>query len=237
MNNGLIIDAAFALILLLGTILGAKRGLFRSMMGLAAIVLALVGAVLIADLAAQPVTEALMPRVEESVGEWFRDEKVQEESADASVEETVSSEDAADEPLAVTGLLKKLLRFDLDGAVRDSLRKSAQDAALAAVRSLLGSVVRTILFLVSFLLLTLILKLFTRGLDKVFSLPVLHTLNSLGGGALGLIESALLLFLVCDVAPKLGIAVFEEYEAGTYLLAFFMSHSPRSLAAALVSKS
>lgn len=39
-----------------------------------------------------------------------------------------------DSPLAVTGLLKKLLRFDFDGAVRQSLRNAARDAALAAVR-------------------------------------------------------------------------------------------------------
>lgn len=235
MNNGVIIDAVFALVLLLGAIFGAKRGLFRSLMGLATIVLALIGAVLIADLVSQPVTGALMPHVEESVGEWFRDEAEQEDPAAEAEEATAPEEE--EEITGATGLLKKLLRFDLDGAVREELKKSAQEAALAAVRSLLGSVVRTLLFLVSFLLLTLALKLLTRGLDKVFSLPVLHTLNSLGGGALGLIESALLLFLVCTLAPKLGISLFEEYKAGTYLLAFFMDRSPRSLAAALLSKS
>ena len=53
------------------------------------------------------------------------------------------------------------------------------------------------------------------------------------GGALGLIEGALLLFLVCDVAPKLGVKAFADYE-GTYLLSFFMSHTPRGLVAALL---
>ena len=55
----------------------------------------------------------------------------------------------------------------------------------------------------------------------------------IGGGALGLIEGALLLFLICDVAPKLGVKVFADYE-GTYLLSFFMSHTPRGLVAALL---
>ena len=50
---------------------------------------------------------------------------------------------------------------------------------------------------------------------------------------LGLIEGALLLFLVCDVAPKLGVKAFADYE-GTYLLSFFMSHTPRGLVAALL---
>lgn len=39
------IDAVFALVLILGVVFGAKRGLFRSFMALAAIVLALIGAV------------------------------------------------------------------------------------------------------------------------------------------------------------------------------------------------
>lgn len=62
----------------------------------------------------------------------------------------------------------------------------------------------------------------------MLDLPVLNALNTIGGGALGLIEGALLLFLVCDVAPKLGIRAFADYE-GTYLLSFFMSHTPRGL--------
>ena len=57
--------------------------------------------------------------------------------------------------------------------------------------------------------------------------------GTIGGGALGLIEGALLLFLVCDVAPKLGVKAFADYE-GTYLLSFFMSHTPRGLVAALL---
>ena len=138
-----------------------------------------------------------------------------------------------DSPLAVTGLLKKLLRFDFDGAVRQSLRNAARDAALAAVRTLLGSVVRTLVFVLCFLVLTLLLRLVTGGIDKVLDLPVLNALNTIGGGALGLIEGALLLFLVCDVAPKLGVKAFADYE-GTYLLSFFMSHTPRGLVAALL---
>ena len=137
-------------------------------------------------------------------------------------------------PLAVTGFLKKLLRFDLDGAVRRSLREAARDAALAAVRTLLGSVVRSVTFALCFILLTILLRLVTKGVDKVLDLPVLSTINALGGGALGLVESALVLFLVCDLAPKLGVAAFTENQDGTYLLSLFMNHTPRSLLAALL---
>lgn len=251
MNNKLIIDAAFALVLLLGVVLGAKRGFFRSFMALAAIVLALIGASLLTDLLTEPVTDALMPRVEKSVEEWFAASDETAKGETAQIEGETPSEDAAggaagsataqdgesaqqdDSPLAVTGILKQLLHFDLDGAVRQSLRNAARDAALAAVRTLLGSVVRTIVFVLCFLVLTLLLRLVTGGIDKVLDLPVLNAINTLGGGVLGLIESALLLFLVCDAAPKLGVKAFADYE-GTYLLSLFMSHTPRSLLAALL---
>ena len=106
-------------------------------------------------------------------------------------------------------------------------------ALAAIVLALLGSVVRTLVFVLCFLVLTLLLRLVTGGIDKVLDLPVLNALNTIGGGALGLIEGALLLFLVCDVAPKLGVKAFADYE-GTYLLLFFMSHTPRGLVAALL---
>ena len=65
------IDAVFALVLILSVVFGAKRGLFRSFMALAAIVLALIGASLLTDALTEPVTDMLMPRLEKSVEEWF----------------------------------------------------------------------------------------------------------------------------------------------------------------------
>lgn len=238
MDNGLIIDVVFALVLVLGTVFGAKRGLFRSLMALAVIVLALVGASLLTDLLTEPVTDLLMPRAEKSVQEWFDSREDAQQGEQPQIEESAQDNDAQQEssvPLAVTGFLKKLLRFDLDGAVRRSLREAARDAALAAVRTLLGSVVRSVTFALCFILLTILLRLVTKGVDKVLDLPVLSTINALGGGALGLVESALVLFLVCDLAPKLGVAAFTENQDGTYLLSLFMNHTPRSLLAALLS--
>lgn len=244
MDNGLIVDLIFALVLVLGVVLGAKRGLFRSFMALAAVLVALIGASLLTDALTGPVTQALMPRAEKSVQEWFdaagrspelegaepQDEQPGE-SADTASPEPENADDAS--PLAVTGLLKNLLHFDLDGAVRRSLRSAAQEAALTAVRTLLGSVVRTVVFLLCFLVLSLLLRLVIAVVDKALALPVLNTLNTAGGALFGLVESALLLFLVCDLAPKFGFKIFTAYE-GTYLLSFFMNQTPRGILSALL---
>lgn len=233
MDNGLIVDLIFALVLVLGVVLGAKRGLFRSFMALAAVLVALIGASLLTDALTGPVTDALMPRAEKSVQEWFdaAGRSPSGESADTASPEPENADDAS--PLAVTGLLKNLLHFDLDGAVRRSLRSAAQEAALTAVRTLLGSVVRTVVFLLCFLVLSLLLRLVIAVVDKVLGLSVLNTLNTAGGALFGLVESALLLFLVCDLAPKLGFKTFTEYE-GTYLLSFFMNQTPRGILSALL---
>ena len=117
----------------------------------------------------------LMPRLEKSVEEWFdtvnrrqpqgamsrrsrgrprRKATPRAKRRTATPRRTRKTLRQDDSPLAVTGLLKKLLRFDFDGAVRQSLRNAARDAALAAVRTLLGSVVRTLVFVLCFLVFT-----------------------------------------------------------------------------------
>lgn len=71
MNNGLMIDAVFALVLILGVVFGAGGGCSGALWRLAAIVLALIGASLLTDALTEPVTDMLMPRLEKSVEEWF----------------------------------------------------------------------------------------------------------------------------------------------------------------------
>lgn len=137
MNNGLMIDAVFALVLILSVVFGAKRGLFRSFMALAAIVLALIGASLLTDALTEPVTDMLMPRLEKSVEEWFDTESQTPQGDVPQIEgETPAESDASgetpngdaaqdaenvwqdDSPLAVTRPSQKAaaLRFRRRGA-------------------------------------------------------------------------------------------------------------------------
>ena len=98
MNNGLMIDAVFALVLILSVVFGAKRGLFRSFMALAAIVLALIGASLLTDALTEPVTDMLMPRLEKSVEEWFDTESQTPQGDVPQIEgETPAESDASGE--------------------------------------------------------------------------------------------------------------------------------------------
>ena len=73
MDNALIIDGVLGAVLLIGALIGAKRGLFKSLMGLAAVALALVGAVFLAGKLTGPVTDFIAPKIENELVEQFSD--------------------------------------------------------------------------------------------------------------------------------------------------------------------
>ena len=114
-----------------------------------------------------------------------------------------------------------------------SVTDSAVSAAERAAYLLVKTIVQAALFLAFFLALMLLLRLLTHGLDRLFSLPVLAQLNSLGGAALSLMEGALLIFLIVFLAPRLGVTWFADHAAGTHLLAWFLNNTPRSIIASL----
>ncbi len=63
----------------------------------------------------------------------------------------------------------------------------------------------TVLFLLSFAVLTLVLRLVVKMFDLMARLPGIHMLNSLGGAAVGLAESVLILFLLFWVLDRFGV--------------------------------
>ena len=66
-------------------------------------------------------------------------------------------------------------------------------------------------------------------MDLVLQLPGLHLLNSLGGAAVGLVEGALLLFLVVWVLRRMGVSFETEALASAHILQIFTSNTPLSV--------
>ena len=97
--------------------------------------------------------------------------------------------------------------------------------AMAVVESVAQSMIYGILYIVSFTLLLWGLKILIRATDLVLKLPGLHLANSLGGGAIGLIEAGLLVFLVIWVARRLGVSFETDAVAATHLLRFPDQHA------------
>ena len=227
MTTPVIIDVIMAVVLIAAVIYGAHRGLFRALAGLAVVIVALVGAAIIANTLAAPAARLVTPLFREQI-----ETKVDEAMARQSQEVQMPEEDV-DEGFAIEDLLALM---GLDEDVRNSLASQTQEKiqdtgvslVMAVVESLAQSILYAALFLVSFVGLTILLKLLIRAMDLVLQLPGLHLVNSLGGAVIGLIEGALVLFLAIWVLRRFGVSFETDTVSATHILRFFATHTPLS---------
>lgn len=222
MDNAFVIDGILLAVLIGGALLGARRGIVKSLMGLVTVAAALIGAVVLADLLTGPVTAVIAPKVEDAVVGRFFEEHGRSDTAH-------TREPALDalRELGVPEETIESLTSKLQGAsalAERELADTIRAAVSEAVRALVRTTVHAVLVLVLYLALVIALKLLTRTLDLVFDLPVLGTVNSTLGALLGLAEAALLLFVAVHVAARLN-AGWARADGGL-LLPFFLSHSP-----------
>ena len=227
MTTPVIIDMIAAAVLIAAAAWGAHRGLFRALAGLAVVIVAMVGAAVIANALAAPAARLVTPLIRESI-----ETRVDEAMAQQSQEVQMPEEDV-DEGFAIEDLLALM---GLDEDVRNSLASQTQEKiqdtgislAMAVVESLAQSILYAALFLVSFVGLTILLKLLIRAMDLVLQLPGLHLVNSLGGAVIGLIEGALVLFLAIWVLRRFGVSFETDTVSATHILKFFATHTPLS---------
>ena len=230
MTTPVIIDAIAAAVLLGFAIWGAQRGLFRSLTGLLSVIVALVGAGLIAGALAAPAARLAGPLVEEHIRGQVDEAMEVQSSQQVEMPELEMEEDdgfAIEDLLALMGLDEDV-RESLLGDIQEKAVDTGVNVATAIVESVVQSLLYGVLFLLSFLALMLLLKLAVGAMDLVLKLPGLHLLNSLGGAVIGLAEGALLAFLAIWIARRLGISFETETVAQTHILYFFTTNTPLS---------
>lgn len=225
MNNALILDIIFGALLVLSILVGAKRGLFKSLMALVVIIVSLIGASVLANMFTDQVTEYVTPQLEEKAQEWLSS---QDGTVSSIVSNALSSD--SDKSDAASGLLGKLEKFGALDTFVDSAKSSASDAASTAVQSLIRTVVHAALLLIFYVVLFIVLKLISKLLNHaVENIPVVRTVNDLGGILLSFAECVAVLYLFCYLAPRLGIKFYIENVDQTHIVSFFATHSPGSL--------
>ena len=192
-------------LMVLGVVLGAKKGFIKCIAGLLILIIAIVGARWLSAIVTDPITAFIYPRVEESI-----ESKINKQIIDPS---GISIVDKAVEE--ASGTATQMLKVTAEAFVR--------------------SVVHAAAFLVCFLILTLLLRLLIDVIDKVFDLPLLKSVNGILGGAFALMEVVVLLFLVPYLAKHMGINWFEKMSEDTILLNFFVHSSPFDLIQLLLS--
>ena len=228
MATAVIIDIIAAAILIGLALYGAHRGLFRALAELAVVVVALVGAAMIAHALAAPAAGLVTPlirgglesRVDAAMEQQTQEVQMPEEDLDGSFQ--------IEDLLSLMGLDEDV-REDLAGKAEEKVRDTGVSIVMAVVESLAESILYGVIFLISFVGLTVLLKLLIRAVDLVLQLPGLHALNTWGGALVGLVEGALLLFLVVWLLRRFGVSFETDLVADTHILKFFTTHTPLSV--------
>ena len=137
----------------------------------------------------------------------------------------------AEDPTAIGELLSILgLDDDVRGFLTEKVQEKVHDAgvsiAAAVVESLAQSFIYGVLYILSFAALLLLMKVLASAMGLVLKLPLLRGLNALGGGAVGLAEGALLLFLAVWVLRRLGVSFETEALAEAHILRIFTANTP-----------
>ena len=182
-------DLLCATILLLFLVVGAIRGMFRTLSGLLTWLLSLWGAKLIADRCAPLLVDWLTPKLLPTVSE-----KLAQAMSDGAASDSLSG------LLGVLPGVQSLL-----SQAGDSL---AAALAPAVARQVALAVGWLLLFAAGFIVFKLACRLLIWLLDLLDEVPGLHFLNHLGGAALGVLKGGLLIAVVvsillwCDVLPR-----------------------------------
>ena len=197
--------------------LGARRGLLKSLAGLLIVLVALWGASWAADHLAEPVAQWIEPRVTQRV------ERKLEESHAADAGQVLEAGSCRG-----SGLQKML------DAVHQRVQQTGETLIRAVAQSIARSVAGTAVYVVVFLILLVLLWLLMKPLNAIVTrLPLVSTVNGLGGAALGLVCGGLTLFVVVWAMQRFGWLITPELVEKTTLLKFFATHTPLGLLATL----
>ena len=132
MTVPVIIDAVVVLILVGFTVIGARRGLLQTLTGLVIVVVALVGAGMIATTFSGPAAKLAAPLIEKQI----------EKKIDAAMAESAPAESS---PTTEDSQLEEILSLlGLDTVVRDSMAEKAKDTVRDTGVSVAAAVVTSI---------------------------------------------------------------------------------------------
>lgn len=229
MTTPVIIDAIAVAVLAGFAIVGAWKGLLRTLAGLLVLAVSLAGAGIVASALSAPAAKLVAPviekrlesRLDKAIEERFSKEEREalEANSRAPLEEQMSAADLLD-LLGIDEAQRDALAFRAGDAVRDT----GVRMMTAVIESVAQSMLYGVLYMISFVLLTFALHLLVRMLDAVLRLPGLHGLNAVGGGLVGLAEGALLLFLAVWALRLVGVS-FDAW-GDSRIFRLFIEYTP-----------
>jgi len=236
-------DVAVVVILLLLGLRGRRIGLILTLCSLLGVIVAFIGAGLVADSLAPKVAQIIEPKISEMIEDRLEKALTGEKSETAGVVSGKASEELSEEEkiqlskFSVDDVINRLkesgkFQYLLD-KVTEALEKGKKDAAKTGAETVSSSVAETVahalVFVASFVVILLLWTLMSHALDLVAKLPVLHFFNKTGGFLLGIAKGILVLFVVLRAAEFLGDFIPAGMAEHTILLKWFLTTDPFTL--------
>lgn len=226
MHISVMIDIVIAVVLILFAAAGWKNGLIRSLVGLAAMVLAVALSTQLARAAAPKIVDRYLRPATYAAIEERAEELSREAGASSSVEELrrnlyqildaipsgfirERAQDALDDALP--------LGEPIGGAFLMPLEELGKDMADAVLDTLVRDVLQSILCAALFVVLNVLFRLIARVLRIVEKIPGVRELNELGGALAGLGKGLILVCLAVWVLRQTGVLT-PEMAAGSIAL-------------------
>ena len=206
-------DFVIAAALVLAVVVGMKRGLLKSLTGVIVTILSFLGASWSSNNLTGPVTKWLHPMLEEEILQ-----KLLPENGNFTLPDLNQYEG----PFA-----------DLLQQLAQQFQQTGENLMHAVTEGIVYSIAYGVVYLVSFLVLLLVLSLLMKPLQLTTKLPVIHTIDALGGAVLGLVWGILLVFFAVWMMRTFQWVITQDMIDQSVLLNFFANNSPMSLLAAI----
>lgn len=223
-NPALLADLAIGVLLICAAAIKAHKGLYRSLMPLAVFAASVVCAIILSSVLTQPLSARIVPKVTESLASKLSTHGILTDTVDGAL-------DAMEKALP-TGMLDALdtagvsqkahmLAQEAGTSAENTADRAVYAAAEALAESLVPRYVKLFLLVALFVLFRIVLSLLAKSFGLVFKLPVVGSVDKLGGAALGVIEGATVIWGVLWLSRQLGITRFSDMAEGTLLLSLF----------------
>jgi hypothetical protein len=173
---------------------GAKKGLILTLFSLVALFVAFFGAQFVSAQFHKPVANIIEPAIYQSI--------LGVDESGGEAESATSLPDLLD-AVHDAGLYQGFSTF-LDEAVNANEISRTDEPAQALAHYLALMIARAGLFAVTYLVILIAWFLVGRMLDLAFHLPILSTVNTVGGLVAGLVKAALMVFVLVWVGQLAG---------------------------------
>lgn len=211
---------------------GWRRGLILSVFSIIALVIALVGANLVADTFHEEFTDIVDPFIG-GVVDTFVNGELTETDENGSVVSVISDTDATVEQkhgivlnvLLSLGLSEKEANSYTE-EICSKLQQTGGSISAQVTETMTDAFTYAAVFIIAFFLLLIIFIAIGNLINLAFRIPGVRFVNEIGGGVFGLVRGLIIVMLIAWLMSFLGLVLPDGFIENSRVLAYFIDHNP-----------